>query len=91
MEGAGRLEVRSDLVKKGNTRYCRIQVEDSGCGIADNVQGEVFNPYFTTKSHGTGLGLPIVERIIFDHHGQIWFESAQGVGTTFFIDLPMEL
>jgi nitrogen fixation/metabolism regulation signal transduction histidine kinase len=91
MNGTGRLVLRSDLVRKGNTGYCRIQVEDSGCGIAEEDQAEVFNPYFTTKSHGTGLGLPIVERIIFDHHGQIWFESEKGVGTTFFIDLPMEL
>jgi two-component system, NtrC family, nitrogen regulation sensor histidine kinase NtrY len=91
MDGSGRLVMRSDLVRKGNTGYCRIQVEDSGCGIAEEDQAEVFNPYFTTKTHGTGLGLPIVERIIFDHHGQIWFESEKGVGTTFFIDLPMEL
>lgn len=86
----GRIVVRTDLVRKGNTGYCRIQVEDSGGGIPESAQGEVFNPYFTTKSHGTGLGLPIVERIIFDHHGKIWFESQLNVGTTFFIDLPME-
>ena len=90
MEGTGTIVLRSDLVRKGNTRYCRIQVEDSGCGIPEEKQGEVFNPYFTTKSHGTGLGLPIVERIVFDHHGQIWFESEPDVGTTFFIDLPLE-
>ena len=91
MEGKGTISLRSDLVRKGNTSYCRIQVEDSGCGIADEAQREVFNPYFTSKSDGTGLGLPIVERIIFDHQGQIWFESASGVGTTFFIDLPQDL
>jgi nitrogen fixation/metabolism regulation signal transduction histidine kinase len=91
MGSEGKITVRTDLVRKGNTRYCRVQVEDSGCGIATENQGEVFNPYFTTKSHGTGLGLPIVERIVFDHRGQIWFESAPGVGTTFFIDLPLEL
>ena len=91
MGSEGRIIVRTDLVRKGNTRYCRVQVEDSGSGIATENQGEVFHPYFTTKSHGTGLGLPIVERIVFDHHGQIWFESAIGVGTTFFIDLPLEL
>ncbi|WP_319559586.1 ATP-binding protein [Marispirochaeta sp.] len=91
MGSEGTIIARTDLVRKGNTRYCRVQVEDSGCGIAAENQGEVFNPYFTTKSHGTGLGLPIVERIVFDHHGQIWFESAVGVGTTFFIDLPLEL
>jgi signal transduction histidine kinase len=67
-----------------------MQVIDTGSGIDEDFHGRVFNPYFTTKEAGTGLGLPIVERIIFDHKGQIWFETEAGVGTTFFIDLPME-
>ncbi len=88
--GEGRVTVRADLVRKGNTQYCRIQVQDTGRGIDAEYHNQVFNPYFTTKETGTGLGLPIVERIIFDHKGQIWFETSPGVGTTFFIDLPME-
>jgi nitrogen fixation/metabolism regulation signal transduction histidine kinase len=90
IDGEGRVTVRADLVRKGNTQYCRIQVRDTGRGIGEEYQNQVFNPYFTTKGAGTGLGLPIVERIIFDHKGQIWFETQGGVGTTFFIDLPME-
>lgn len=88
--GEGRVTVRADLVRKGNTQYCRIQIQDTGRGIDAEYHNQVFNPYFTTKETGTGLGLPIVERIIFDHKGQIWFETSPGVGTTFFIDLPME-
>lgn len=88
-EGTVHLVIRSDLVKRGKSRYCRLQVRDDGPGITADDQGEVFNPYFTTKRHGTGLGLAVVERIIFDHKGQIWFESAPGDGTTFFIDLPL--
>jgi len=91
MEGSGDIFVRSDLVKKGNSNYCRIQVEDTGPGIESEHHSKVFNPYFTTKKHGTGLGLSIVERIVFDHKGQIWFETQPGAGTTFFIDLPAEL
>jgi nitrogen fixation/metabolism regulation signal transduction histidine kinase len=90
IEGEGRVTVRADLVRKGNTQYCRIQVQDTGRGVGKEYQNQVFNPYFTTKNAGTGLGLPIVERIIFDHKGQIWFETQEGVGTSFFIDLPME-
>lgn len=90
MEHAGTIYCRADLVKKGNSNYCRIQVQDSGPGIDPENHNKVFNPYFTTKKHGTGLGLAIVERIVFDHHGQIWFESEEGVGTTFYIDLPLE-
>ncbi|WP_455382364.1 ATP-binding protein, partial [Salinispira pacifica] len=88
MNGAGEVFIRADLVKKGNTLYCRIQVQDTGPGISPELHDKVFNPYFTTKKHGTGLGLAIVERIVFDHRGQIWFETEQGLGTTFFIDLP---
>jgi two-component system, NtrC family, nitrogen regulation sensor histidine kinase NtrY len=88
MNGTGEVFVRADLVKKGNSLYCRIQVQDTGPGIDPEFHDKVFNPYFTTKKHGTGLGLAIVERIVFDHRGQIWFETEQGLGTTFFIDLP---
>ena len=90
MTGAGEIVVRADLVKKGNSMYCRIQVQDTGPGIDVDSHDKVFNPYYTTKRHGTGLGLSIVERIVFDHRGQIWFETQPGAGTTFFIDLPVD-
>ncbi|TVR00421.1 MAG: HAMP domain-containing protein [Spirochaetaceae bacterium] len=90
MSGAGEIVVRADLVKKGNSMYCRIQVQDTGPGIDVASHDKVFNPYYTTKRHGTGLGLSIVERIVFDHRGQIWFETQPGAGTTFFIDLPVD-
>ncbi|MDC7126948.1 MAG: ATP-binding protein [Spirochaetales bacterium] len=86
----GKIYIQTDLVIKGNSSYCRTRIQDSGCGIDPEKQEQVFNPYFTTKTEGTGLGLPIVERIIFDHKGQIWFESEPGHGTTFFVDLPVE-
>ena len=86
----GKISVQTDLVRKGNSSYCRIRIQDTGTGIDVEKQEQVFNPYFTTKPEGSGLGLPIVERIIFDHKGQIWFETDVGHGTTFFIDLPME-
>jgi len=88
MNGSGTIEIRTDLVKKREVMYCRLSVKDSGGGISTSDSEFVFTPYFTTKSSGTGLGLPIVERIVNDHGGMIWFNSAEGVGTTFFIDLP---
>lgn len=90
MEETGTIIFRIDLVKKGNSNYCRIQVEDNGAGISPEYHDKVFQPYFTTKRHGTGLGLSIVERIIYDQRGQIWFETTEGIGTTFFMDFPME-
>ncbi|GHT82247.1 two-component sensor histidine kinase [Spirochaetia bacterium] len=85
-----RLEIRTDLVKKRESRYCRLSIKDTGKGISAEEGAEIFTPYFTTKESGTGLGLPIVERIVSDHGGAIWFNSAIGIGTTFFIDLPID-
>ncbi len=84
------VRVRADLVRREESRYCRIQVRDDGPGISGENQAEVFHPYFTTKRDGTGLGLAIVERIVFDHDGQIWIESEEGAGTTIFMDLPLD-
>ena len=90
MNGSGSIEIRTDLVKKREVCYCRISVKDSGKGISGQESRLIFTPYFTTKESGTGLGLPIVERIVNDHGGSIWFDSAQGMGTTFYLDLPAE-
>jgi len=90
MSGKGIIEIRTDLVKKREVCYCRISVKDSGIGIGKQEGQLVFTPYFTTKESGTGLGLPIVERIVNDHGGSIWFDSAENMGSTFYIDLPAE-
>jgi nitrogen fixation/metabolism regulation signal transduction histidine kinase len=89
MNNKGRIEIRTDLVKKRESRYCRLSIRDTGKGISKQEGAMIFTPYFTTKESGTGLGLPIVERIVNDHGGAIWFNSAEGMGTTFFIDLPV--
>ncbi|GAB6089184.1 ATP-binding protein [Spirochaeta dissipatitropha] len=90
MDGKGSIIFKVDVVQKGRRRYARIQMQDTGPGISETDQQKVFHPYFTTKTHGTGLGLAIVERIVFDHDGAIWFETSEGDGTTFFLELPME-
>ena len=90
MNGSGQIEIRTDLVKKREVCYCRISIKDSGKGINAQESQQVFTPYFTTKNSGTGLGLPIIERIVTDHGGVIWFDSAPGTGTTFYIDLPVD-
>jgi len=89
MDGKGSIEIRTDFVQKREVQFCRISVKDSGKGISKESTLWVFTPYYTTKESGTGLGLPIVERIVNDHGGTIWFNSAEGMGTTFFIDLPV--
>lgn len=89
MDYRGRLSVRITSLVKGTQNYCRITVRDWGVGIDEETLSRIFEPYFTTRKTGTGLGLPIVERIITDHKGRIWVESSPGEGTVFYIDLPV--
>jgi two-component system nitrogen regulation sensor histidine kinase NtrY len=89
MPRGGEISIRSAVVNKDDRRFCRIWVKDGGSGIPEEIRNRVFEPYFTSKSDGAGLGLAIVERIIFDHDGTIWFETQEGAGTTFIMDLPL--
>jgi two-component system cell cycle sensor histidine kinase/response regulator CckA len=69
-------------------RYIRLSVQDSGIGIPRDHIGKVFDPYFTTKQEGSGLGLAVTYAIIRKHSGHIAVESAPGAGTTFTVYLP---
>ncbi len=67
----------------------KITFADNGSGMSPEVKEKIFQPSFTTKSSGMGLGLAIVKNIITNTKGNIWFTTQQGVGTTFFIELPL--
>ncbi len=69
-------------------RYIRIAVTDTGVGIAPEHLGKIFDPYFTTKQQGSGLGLASVYSIVRKHHGHIEVDSRLGAGTTFHLWLP---
>ncbi len=66
----------------------KVEITDSGCGIAADDISKVFEPYFSTKETGTGLGLAIVKKAVDDHGGTISVASKEGGGTTFTIILP---
>ena len=81
------IEERDNLpIKPG--RYIRISITDQGIGIAEEYLSKIFDPYFTTKQKGSGLGLASTYSIIKRHDGHIRVESNLGVGTTFHIYLP---
>ncbi|RYF45511.1 MAG: hypothetical protein EOO38_15900 [Cytophagaceae bacterium] len=67
----------------------QIQIQDSGVGIPAKALKEVFNPFFSTKVSGSGLGLAVTKKIIADHRGWIDVESQEGVGTTFSFTFPL--
>jgi len=73
-------------VKPG--KYIRISIKDQGIGIAEKHLSKIFDPYFTTKKTGSGLGLATVYSIIKKHNGHITVDSRPGAGTTFDIYLP---
>jgi two-component system sensor histidine kinase AtoS len=99
MQPGGRLVVRAGWhlgpdplgpAQRGRPpRRIRIEVEDSGAGIAPRDADKVFDPFFTTKAAGTGLGLALTHKIVEDHGGSISFRSAPGRGTVFRILLPL--
>ncbi|HEX8144486.1 MAG TPA: ATP-binding protein [Pyrinomonadaceae bacterium] len=84
----GSLSIRLSAEEMG--RIARIEIQDTGGGIAPEAISQVFEPYFSTKETGTGLGLAIVKKAIDDHGGTISVRSKQGSGTTFIITLPTE-
>ena len=86
MEDGGNLSIRAFL---GKMQDVRIEIADTGTGIAPEHMDKIFNPYFTTKSSGTGLGLAIVQKIIEAHGGRITVRSAQGEGTVITISIPL--
>src|SRR6185503_5061925 len=85
LNGAGRVVVRAEEREKG----LEIAVADSGPGLTPEQRANLFVPGFTTKTHGSGLGLTIVERIVSDHEGAISVDPASEPGTTFRIRLPL--
>jgi len=81
----GNIEV---LIKKEDSKVI-VSVSDNGIGMNEEVVSRIFQPYFTTKSSGTGLGLAMTKKIIEFWKGEIWFETHEGKGTVFFIRLPL--
>jgi PAS domain S-box-containing protein len=68
-------------------KYIRILIRDNGCGIPAEILPKIFDPYFTTKDTGSGLGLATAYSIVTKHHGHIGADSTVGQGTTFYIHL----
>ena len=84
-DGARTLHIKSELDKSGDVL---VSVQDSGAGIDQQNLARIFDPLFTTKPEGLGIGLSICRSIIENHDGRLWATSKTGKGSTFFVKLP---
>ena len=88
MPEGGTLTISQLEIDRGDRRFLRLIISDTGPGIRDEIRGELFKPFFTTRATGTGLGLAIVKRIVDAHGGKIEARGRDGDGTSMTIDWP---
>jgi|CXWL01.1.fsa_nt_gi signal transduction histidine kinase len=89
-DGEVHITTRTVCVPEGSkSKYLLVDIRDTGTGISDQDRKKIFEPLFTTKAKGTGLGLPICLGIVQTHSGEITVESRAGAGATFTVRLPV--
>jgi PAS domain S-box-containing protein len=90
LEREGLANREPEIVIKKGTECALVEIGDTGCGIEKGQEQRIFDPFYTTKTNGTGLGLPLVKRTVNSHRGVIKVESSKEKGTTFKIYLPLD-
>lgn len=88
MPEGGTLTLTTESVERDESEFVKVTIRDTGKGIDAEVLAKIFVPFFTTKTQGTGLGLPICRQLVEHNHGSIDVESSLQQGTTFSILLP---
>jgi signal transduction histidine kinase len=86
MPDGGQIEIRTKFM--GTDRIV-VEIIDNGMGIPKEKRSKIFDPFYTTKAGGSGLGLSVTQKIIIDHHGKIEVDSEVGKGTAFTVVLPI--
>lgn len=77
------------LSTKQELNWVVISIKDNGCGIKESLLNKIFEPYYSTKENGSGLGLTVVYKIIQEHKGELQLDSKEGKGSIFYIKLPI--
>jgi signal transduction histidine kinase len=89
MRDGGRIQVRIRREPRAIEPTVRVEIEDRGHGMDAEVRKRALDPFYTTRPSGTGLGLPIVQRIVEAHGGWLGIESTEGIGTTVTVGVPV--
>lgn len=89
MPNGGKLLLKTSVTRHGKQQTAQVAVSDTGLGIAPEDRAKLFEPFYTTKTQGTGLGLAVSYSIVEAHRGQIQVESIVGSGSTFTVHLPL--
>ncbi len=89
LEGKGEIEIRLERQEKTADKYIRLIIADNGPGFPENVLGSVFEPFFSTKKKGTGLGLALVRKMAFSNHGRVFAQNGKDGGAEIALDLPL--
>lgn len=90
VEERGRINISLSLLEEQSGSKIRVEISDNGCGIPEEYRETIFEPYYTTKSSGIGLGLAIARKIIEQHMGSLKVEENVEKGTSFVILIPIE-
>jgi C4-dicarboxylate-specific signal transduction histidine kinase len=89
MEGSdGKLTISAGAASSDGRPGAAVEIEDSGPGVRVELREQIFNPFFTSKPNGVGLGLAIVAKILDDHHGSIRLKTDSPKGACFRVFLP---
>jgi len=91
MKGKGMLSLRTSSFLKNGFSYIKVEVQDTGKGIDPGDLHHIFNPFYSTKTSSTGLGLSIVHKIVTSHQGQIEVDNHPGEGVIVIITLPVNM
>jgi signal transduction histidine kinase len=89
MPHGGVLSIRTELSKGSDPGWVTAEIRDTGGGIPPELLHNIFNPFFTTKASGSGLGLSIVHKIVTRHYGGVEIDNRPGEGVSFFVKLPL--
>ena len=89
LDGRGEIVIDIEDSKEYNAHNARLTIYDTGRGFPDEALGHMFEPFFSTKNEGSGLGLALVRKLIISNDGQVFARNKEGFGAEIVLDIPL--